>query len=219
MSHMVTQSEHPLPAVLIHWMHLASFLALAVTGILIHGHYAGVSMQAVRQVHFVVMYVFVLTTIVRVWWAFLGRGSSTAGSTAIVRDYKHFAITGSDIRALPSWVGYYLFLRKTRPYTEKYNPLQKLTYTVLFPLGVVVMALTGAAMFPPAAAAMRWLTDLLGGLNAVRLWHYMAMWVLLVFTLIHVYLVFAEDVVQAPLMLFRKLTGDPVSRAKSPEAS
>ena len=152
MSEKESRQEHPLPAVLMHWVHLVSFLVLIVTGLMIHTPVPQVApMVTVQQIHFISMYVFILTTVVRIYWAFFGAGSANVASTKMISDYKHFALTKFDWRTMGQWLKYYLFMRKTRPYTAKYNPLQKITYGFLFPLGTLFMALTGFALFgqPP----------------------------------------------------------------------
>lgn len=204
MSHKLTRLEHPLPAVIMHWVHLLSFFVLIATGLAIHAH-SGVfgPIQTDQQVHFIVMYVFVLTTIVRIYWAFFGAGSARLGGLVRERDWRFFGLTGADVKSTPSWIAYYTFLRKTKPKVIKYGSLQKLTYALLFPLGILVMALSGFAMFQPTANAMIWFTNIFGGLNGVRLMHYETMWVLIVFFMIHFYLVIVEEPAQASTMLFR----------------
>lgn len=205
-AHKLSRLEHPLPAVIMHWSHLVSFLLLIATGLQIHAHTTWFgSIQAVRQVHFVAMFVFVLTAVVRVYWAFLGGGSAALGGVKRHDDWRFFALSAADVRSLPEWLKYYLFIRKTKPHTVKYNPLQKLTYVALFPAGIVVMALTGFALFEPTATAMGWFAGLLGGLNGVRLVHYLAMWVMIVFFMIHLYLVVVEEPKQAAVMLLRRV--------------
>ncbi len=204
MAEKMSRAEHPLPAVLLHWSHLLSFFVLIATGLLIHSPNPNIApMQTADTVHFVAMYVFVLTTVIRLYWAFFGAGSATLASIKPIRDYRHFAITRLDLKTVGGWLKYYLFLRKDHPYTPKYNPLQKLTYGYFFPLGILAMALTGFAMFAPTAPAMSWLTAVLGGQNGVRLTHYLGMWILVVVFLIHFYLVLFEDVKELPNMLFR----------------
>lgn len=213
MSARVTREEHPLAAVVMHWVHLASFFLLAATGLLIHTPLSGaVTMGAVRQTHFIAMFVFIATTVVRVYWAFFGAGSADTGGTELRRDWRHFALSGSDWRALGQWVSYYLFVRRTRPPTPKYNPLQKLVYGWVVPLAIVVMALTGFALWQPTMAAMSWLTWALGGLSAVRLAHYFTMWVMIAIVIVHVYLAIAEDVAELPNMLSASSGERPESR-------
>ena len=213
MSHAFTRLEHPWPAVVMHWAHLLSFFVLIGTGLQIHSHAGWFgAIGTVTQVHFVVMYVFVLTTVVRIYWAFFGAGSAALGGLTRERDWKFFGLNGADVKSTPSWIAYYLFLRKTKPRVVKYGSLQKLTYAILFPLGILVMALTGFSMFTPTADAMLWFTNIFGGLNGVRLFHYFGMWVLIVFFMIHFYLVVVEEPAQAAIMLFHTVpTADRVA--------
>jgi len=204
MAHKLTRLEHPWPAVLMHWSHLLSFFVLIATGLAIHAHSDALGpIGTVRQIHFVVMYVFVLTAIVRIYWAFFGAGSAVLGGTTRVRDWRHFGMGAADWKAIPSWIAYYTFFRKTKPAVVKYGALQKITYMVLFPLGILVMALSGFAMFTPTAGAMAWFANIFGGLNGVRLMHYWTMWILIVFFMIHLYLVLVEEPAQAATMLAR----------------
>ena len=226
MQHKLTRLEHPWPAVLMHWAHLLSFFVLIATGLAIHAHSNVLgSIQLVSQVHFIVMYVFVLTTIARIYWAFFGAGSATLGGLVRHADWRHFGLTSADFKAMPQWLAYYLFVRKTRPHCIKYNPLQKLTYVGLFPLGILVMALSGFAMFAPTAGAMMWFANIFGGLNGVRLMHYLTMWILICFFMIHLYLVIVEEPSQAAVMLARtvppslRVPGDyPDDTASAPGA-
>jgi Ni/Fe-hydrogenase 1 B-type cytochrome subunit len=206
MSHKLTRLEHPWPAVALHWAHLLSFFVLIATGLAIHaGSNAIGSMGFVRQTHFVAMFVFVLTTVTRIYWAFFGEGSAPTGGLVRHPDWRFFGLTGADWKSIPAWLGYYLFLRKAHPPVVKYNPLQKLTYVALFPLGILTMALTGFAMFEPTASSMLWFTSILGGLNGVRLIHFLGMWAMISIFMVHLYLVIAEDPAQASTMLLRNV--------------
>ena len=204
MTEKMTRTEHPLPAVVLHWMHLLSFFLLMGTGLYIHSPLRGFSTVAVMdEIHFVTMYVFVLTTVMRIYWAFFGAGSAKLGSVKREPDYRHFALTRLDARTFGSMLAYYLFLRDTRPYSTKYNPLQKVTYGYVFPLLIAFMALSGFAMFLPTEASLTWFANWFGGQNAVRLAHYLAMWVFFSLFLIHFYLVLFEDIRELPNMLLR----------------
>jgi Ni/Fe-hydrogenase b-type cytochrome subunit len=209
MSHKLTRLEHPWPAVLMHGAHLLSFFVLIATGLAIHAHSDVIgTMQFVRQTHFIAQFVFILTTVARIYWAFFGAGSAATGGLARRRDWRFFGLSGADWKVLPQWVAYYLFLRKTHPAADKYNPLQKLTYLVFFPLGILVMALSGFAMFAPTAGAMAWFANMFGGLNGVRLMHYLTMWIMIMFFMIHLYLVIAEDPAELSVMLGRTVPKD-----------
>lgn len=213
MSHKLTRLEHPWPAVLMHWAHLLSFFVLIITGLAIHAHTDLLgTIQSMRSAHSIAAFVFVLTTVTRIYWAFFGAGSAALGGLVRHRDWRFFGLNWADVKSTPQWIAYYLFIRKTKPHVVKYGSLQKLTYALLFPLGILVMALSGFALFAPTAGAMMWYTNMVGGLNAVRLVHYLAMWVLIMFFMIHLYLVLVEEPAQASTMLFR--TVPPSKRVK-----
>jgi Ni/Fe-hydrogenase 1 B-type cytochrome subunit len=219
MSHTFTRLEHPWPAVFMHWAHLLAFFVLIATGLQIHAHTNWLGpLGSVRQIHFVAMYVFVLTTVARIYWAFFGAGSAALGGLQRHRDWRFFSLNWEDVKSTPSWISYYLFMRKEKPRVVKYGSLQKLTYAILFPLGILVMALSGFAMFPPAAGAMLWYTNLVGGLNTARLIHYLAMWVLIVFFMIHFYLVIVEEPAQASIMLFHTVPTSARAPGDYPDA-
>jgi len=202
MSHKFSRLEHPWPAVIMHWAHLLSFFVLIVTGLEIHAHSTLFgTIENAHETHSVVMAIFLLTTITRIYWAFFGAGSAALGGTVRHRDWRFFGLNMADIKSTPSWIAYYLFLRKEKPHVVKYGSLQKLTYGILFPLGILVIALSGFAMFPPTMASMAWFANIFGGLNGVRLMHYLTMWVLIMFFMIHLYLVIVEEPAQAAIML------------------
>lgn len=198
-----TVQEHPLPAVLTHWAHLISFISLAVTGLLIYAAPYGWNMDAIRTVHFVMMFVFFFTFIIRLYWAFLGRGSADTGQTAVERDYKHFWVEKANKGKLVPYIKYYLFLSKTRPAVAKYNPLQKMAYGLMFPVLIIWMSVTGFAIWANTPVWMfGWLLNLTGGPDMLRLLHYLGCWAMILVFMVHLYLVVFEDPVEAYSMLF-----------------
>jgi thiosulfate reductase cytochrome b subunit len=95
---------------------------------------------------------------------------------------------------------YYLRLRREHPPQGKHNALQKLAYTAIVLLGALSVA-TGLAVAKPAQ--LSWLTALFGGYQLARYWHFLAVWVFVAFTLVHVALVFLVD----PASLRSMITG------------
>jgi thiosulfate reductase cytochrome b subunit len=85
---------------------------------------------------------------------------------------------------------YYLRLRKEHPPQGKHNALQKAAYTFIVALGALA-TLTGFAIYKPVQLA--WLTTLFGGYELTRYWHFLAVWLFVGFTLLHVALVFLVD--------------------------
>jgi Ni/Fe-hydrogenase 1 B-type cytochrome subunit len=205
MSGYTTREEHPLPAILLHWAHLASMLVLIFSGFYIHHPFFAGAMSVLRTAHFVAMFVLMSTLVLRIYWAFAGRGSAGTGSRRLVPDWTHFAPEKANRGQMLETLKYYLFLRDTHPRTAKFNSLQKATY-VLWVLLIVVQAVTGLAMWSPTAAAFQPLAYALGGITQVRVDHYLVMWLFIVTLMIHIYLSVAEAWVEIPIMLLWKET-------------
>ncbi len=204
MAHGAFHEEHPLPAVIMHWVHLVSMIMLVVTGFYIHWPFpiAGLTMGVMRYLHFAFMYIVLVDLAVRVYWAFFGKGSSlTRGTRETGKDWRNFGPQKANRGQFVQTVRYYLFMRKTHPRTAKFNSLQKGTY-VFWALLLLLQAYTGFAIYgltydwPFFAAG----TAFVGGLMNMRTIHYLIMWVFIITTMIHVYLSVAEDVDAIPLM-------------------
>lgn len=203
MANFTTREEHPLPAVLMHWVHVVAMFALIATGFFIHRPFADLAMSIVRNAHVVAMFALIATTVLRIYWAFAGRGSAGTGSRRLVPDWTHFAPERANRGQLGETLKYYLFLRRSHPRTAKFNTLQKATYA-LWLLLIVAQAVTGFAMWSPTAAAFQPLTYALGGVTQVRVDHYLIMWLFIVTLMIHIYLSVAEAWVEVPAMFLRR---------------
>ncbi len=95
---------------------------------------------------------------------------------------------------------YYLRLRKEHPAQSKHNALQKGAYSFILALGAL-SALSGFAVYKPVQ--LRWLTMLFGGYELARYWHFVAVWLFIAFTAVHVALVLLVD----PASLRAMITG------------
>jgi thiosulfate reductase cytochrome b subunit len=107
-------------------------------------------------------------------------------------------------------VKFYAFKRKDHPHQGKHNALQKSAYFLL-PFAGVLAVVSGIAIWKPVQLA--WLTNLLGGYVWARYWHFMAMLVIVILSVIHVFMVFAVDPYSIPSMI----TGN-YDEKNSPEA-
>lgn len=183
-----------------HAINLASMIALLVSGLYIHRPFFAGGMAAMRQVHFFAMYVVLANLAVRVYWAFMGKGSSAVKGGEKAADWRNFWFGQRENKGqLFEVVKYYLFLRKTHPRTGKYNPLQKMTYFFWGPL-LIVQGVTGFAIYKgkvfglvDAQNLFAGLNSMVGGLMVMRTIHYAIMWVFIVTVAFHVYLSLAED--------------------------
>ena len=105
------------------------------------------------------------------------------------RDLAELILRPRDIPKILPMQLYYLRLRKEAPPHGKYNPLQKTAYTsVLFILTPLVI-LSGLALSPGFDSWFPWFTQVFGGRQFARLWHFAAMLALLGFFVTHVILV------------------------------
>ncbi|WP_426236203.1 cytochrome b/b6 domain-containing protein [Pararhizobium sp. DWP1-1-3] len=95
----------------------------------------------------------------------------------------------ADIRALPRSIVDHLRFRFH--HDGRYNGLQKMAYAgvllVIFPLIIA----TGLTMSPGMNAAWPWLLDIFGGRQTARTIHFLCMAALVVFFLIHIFMVLA----------------------------
>lgn len=202
MSHAVSKTEHPITAVFLHWLHLASFLMLTITGMqlrLLDG--ASPEHVAARTLHDAFVPMFLISAVLRFAWSFLGNGSATRGSNVRQGDWRHFVFRRGDARAAWAWIRKYLGASVEVPEDQKYNPLQKTVYTALFPACIVILALTGLALHPSFAASLSWVTDLLAGEGGVRTAHFVAMWALVALTALHLYAAVLDGCGRITLML------------------
>ncbi|SHN84189.1 Ni/Fe-hydrogenase, b-type cytochrome subunit [Desulfitobacterium chlororespirans] len=189
---MANPADHPLSHRITHWINLINFIALIITGMMIHSPYQGMPMNLVRNIHFIFMFSLIFTGIVRFYISFFTKQ----------RDYRKFLIDSHDIKTFIPQVKYYLFLQKDHPVNPNpYNPLQKLAYIGL-PILAVLQILTGVLLYLPTV--FPGLEATLGGLAAIRGFHYVITWLFIAIIAVHVYMVFTEAVDQFWYMFFGK---------------
>lgn len=196
-----TREEHPLPAMIMHWIHLVSLLLLIFTGFYIYHPFFSGFMGYARSIHQVVMWTFILTTVTRIYWSFFGAGSAPPGSRTKHGDFHWFSPFKHEGEGTArDTIKYYLFFKKTYPSVYKFNPLQKSMYLVWAFILIPLTALTGFCIWEPTQSFFESFTYSLGGLAAMRTWHYLLMYVFIITASIHLYLVVAEVARELPLM-------------------
>ena len=133
-------------------------------------------------------------------WPFVITGMVYLGYLGLSGEWRSLLLRPRDLPRAWAMQLYYLRLRKEHPPQGKHNALQKAAYTFIVLLGGLAV-LTGFAIYKPVQLA--WLTTLFGGFELARYWHFVAVWVFVAFTLLHVALVFLVD----PASLRAMLTG------------
>ncbi len=133
-------------------------------------------------------------------WPFVITGLVYLGFLAFSGEWRSLLFRPRDIGPAIQMQLYYLRLRKEHPPQGKHNALQKAAYTFIVALGAIA-TLSGFAIYKPVQLA--WLTSLFGGYELARYWHFVAVWLFVGFTLLHVALVFMVD----PASLRGMITG------------
>jgi thiosulfate reductase cytochrome b subunit len=151
-----------------------------------------------RNWHFAMMWVLVINGLIYVGFVYLhGEWRDLVPRRGFIRD---------------SWemLKFYLFVRRDHPRQGKHNALQRGTYFILPWIGLLAV-LTGIAIWKPVQLAF--LTDLFGGYVWARYWHFVAMSLLVLVSVVHIFMVFAVD----PYSL-RAITTGGYNEKNSPEA-
>jgi Ni/Fe-hydrogenase 1 B-type cytochrome subunit len=91
---------------------------------------------------------------------------------------------------VPSFIRYILFITDSHPNYGRYNPGQKLQFS-LWLLAVLLAAVTGMLLLFPDPAS--WLQRILGGLNVIRILHLSVAVFFAMSIPLHLYLVFTES--------------------------
>ncbi len=123
-------------------------------------------------------------------WPFVLTGVAYILFLIVSGEWRHLLFRPRDLPGAWQMTRYYLRLRPDHPAQGKHNPLQKGAYTFVLVLAVLSI-LTGFAIAKPIQ--LRVLTDLFGGYEWARYWHFVAVWTFTAFIIVHVIMVFAAD--------------------------
>ena len=190
------------PVRLYHWVNAICVLALIVSGYIIGNpttiSYADEAYRqywfgTVRFVHFVSAFIFFFNFLVRIYWGFVGN--------RYARWTNFIPHTREQFREIIDTLRVDILQFKARGrFHIGHNSLAGVIYFLSF-LVFIFQAFTGFALYSSMSSTLlprwfAWAVPLMGGDFAVRQWHHMFMWFFVVFTIIHVYLVFYHDYVE-----------------------
>lgn len=185
-----------------HWINALSIVVLGVTGYLIaHPPALMISKEAsfsywfgtVRFVHFVTAYVLLTNFAFRLYWSFAGNKYANWRS--------FFPLTKAQLRQIWDVLKVDILQFGNKPVeTLGHNSMAYFTYTATGLLTIFQIA-TGFALYGPTSSAwfpqlFTWVMPLFGSEYTLRIFHYAAMWIFALFTLVHIYLVFYHDYVE-----------------------
>lgn len=186
-----------------HWVNVLAVIALCVTGYLI-GTPPGVQSSAeashryvfgmIRFIHFAAAYIFFFNFIFRIYWGFVG--NKYADWKNFVPTNKHFFKEMWDVIRID------ILLKKNKEHMAiGHNALAGFIYLMTF-LAFLLQCITGFALY--ADMSTWWFADLWVPIGDIfrhnfnlRNWHHAAMWFFIIFSIIHIYLVFFHDFVEA----------------------
>ncbi|MHC4989811.1 MAG: Ni/Fe-hydrogenase, b-type cytochrome subunit [Planctomycetota bacterium] len=192
-----------LPVRAYHWINAICVMTLIVTGYVIGNPitirfgdeaYQQYWFGTVRFTHFVTAFVFFFNHLVRIYWGFAGGSRYSAWSNFI----PHTRAQWREIRETLRMD--ILQLTNRGELAIGHNALAGFVYFLSF-LVFLFQVTTGFALYSSMSSTLlprmfAWVVPLMGGDFAVRQWHHMFMWFFVVFTIIHVYLVFYHDYVE-----------------------
>ena len=150
-----------------------------------------------RHWHFAMMWVLVINGLLYLSYIYLHG------------EWRELTPRRGDARNAVEMIKFYLFVRRDHPEQGKHNALQRATYFA-FPLIGAALVVTGLAIWKPVQ--LSWLTNAVGGYVWARYWHFVATWLLVLLSVIHVFMVVTVD----PQSLRAMITGT-YNTEKSPE--
>lgn len=191
-----------LPVRVYHWLNALTILALCITGYLIGKPLNLVSNEEatnrylfgwVRYIHFVAAYVFFFNFLVRIYWGFVGN-KYASWRNFIPTSKKFLQEIGTVLRVDV------LLKREVEHISIGHNAMAGFIYFLMF-LMFLVQCITGFGLY--AGMSDFWFAKMflgvslfLGGDVVLRELHHTAMWGFILFSIIHIYLVFYHDYVE-----------------------
>ncbi len=191
-----------LPVRFYHWINALCIVLLSITGYLIGSPIAiqsaseasfGYWFGTVRLVHFVSAFVFFFNFVFRIYWGFVGNKYA---------DWRNFILTKKEKwEEVKDVLTVDILQTRIKPLESVgHNALAGFTYFISF-VAFLCQCITGFGMYAAMSHSwlpqmFAWVVPLLGGDFAVRHLHHVFMWFFIVFSIVHVYLVFYHDYVE-----------------------
>lgn len=204
------------PVRLWHWLTAIGLVVLAVTGFYIGRPFMPSMpgeatdqffMGYMRFAHFAAGYVVAVLFLGRLYWAIVGNEYARELFFPPIFSAATWADAGRRLK-------YYFFLAKDSPPSAGPNPLEVLSVFFMFTVPMIFVILTGFALYAEGtgqgswqAAAFGWIRHLFGDSQALHTWHHVAMWVLIVYVIVHIYLVIRQDIMSRQSYISTMISG------------
>lgn len=191
-----------LPVRIYHWLNAAVIVALVATGFLIGSPPALISndeaanrfwMGWVRFIHFIAAYIFFFNFLFRLYWGFVG--NKYANWKQFIPTSKRFFKEMWHVFKIDI-----LMMKGKEHMSVGHNAMAGIIYFFTF-IAFLVQCLTGFGLYASMSdwwlpQLFAWVPYLFGGDIFIRQVHHWAMWFFILFSVIHVYLVFYHDYVE-----------------------
>jgi Ni/Fe-hydrogenase 1 B-type cytochrome subunit len=203
------------PLRLWHWVNALCIVVLCVTGYLIGKPPPSVPGEAsfnylfgyIRMIHFATGQVLALALLYRIVWAFLGNHHAHQLFLPPFWSRRWWGEVLHEIR-------WYAFIERTPKKYIGHNPLAQLAMFTLFLLPLLNSVFTGLALYAEGAgtdswwyAAFGWVFALYGDSFSVHTIHRLTMWVIVCFSMIHIYVAVREDIMSRQSLVSTMISG------------
>ena len=191
------------PVRFFHWINVLTIIVLTITGFIIadppalHSSAEATNLHLfgiVRFIHFGAAYIFFFNMILRLYWSLVGNQFASwrafwPFSKKLWNNFWH--VLKIDI----------MLLNEDHPDVRNisigHNSIAILSYLALFFIALI-QVFTGFALYADTSGwwlpkLFSWVIPLFGGDFMVRTIHHISTWIFILFSLIHVYLVFYHD--------------------------
>ena len=208
---------YELPVRLWHWTAALAIAVLALTGWLIaKAPWPAITgqpwtlhlMDNLRLAHFIAGYVLLIGLVGRSYWAVVGNRYAREIFMPRVWSAHWWRDFGRTIR-------WYLLLDRETGKEVGHNPLAQVAMLGVFLFGSAFEVVTGFALYGEGAGVhswaarvfTSWVVPLFGSSQAVHTWHHLAMWYVLIFVIVHLYMVVREDIMSRQTMINTMVDG------------
>lgn len=190
------------PVRLYHWVNAICIAVLIVTGFLIgrplvisaaNEAYQQYWFGTIRFLHFATAFVFFFNFLARLYWGFVGN--------RYARWHNFIPYKISQWKEILRVFCLDVLQICQRPRLSiGHNSLAGFTYFLTF-ITFLFQAITGFGLYAAMSDSwfprlFAWIVPLMGGDFAVRQWHHALMWFYVIFSMIHIYLVFYHDYIE-----------------------
>lgn len=206
------------PVRLWHWVMMIAMFVLIATGFLIGVPPPSVGGEAtnnfwfgyIRFLHFAAGYVYAIMFLLRLYWALVGNKFA-----------REIFVVPYNMLSWKFWDGlihqalYYLFVHKESRGYQGHNPLAAAAMFFMYLLGTVWIILSGFALYGEGTGMgtwqfdwfTAWLQPLVGDSQALHTYHRLGMWYLILFSIVHMYMVVREDVFSKETVVSTMING------------